>query len=655
MKAAGIALRIADFLKGYPPFEFLEPAELVELARDGRVKFHEEGEVLFTGGQPRDRYIYVVNKGRIRLVDEGEVTSRSEARLLDLRGPGDLLGLHGILNDAPYMSTAIAEADVLLYGLPRTRFLDAVERSARAKRYLAAYFSLSVAHERSPQARTTLHDVITPTTLRRGGLLEVAQPQRVAADALLTVAPATPAVVAARLLQPKRVTCVIVVDERGCPIGKLTDSDLRDRLIEGRVLAEETAGSVMMKDLAFARPDDDTGKLLVRMARAGKRFVVVTEDGTANTRAIGLVAEKDIFLQYGRFPTLLGEAMAEAPSVAALGGLRHRMESLILEFLEDRSHVPWLMEMTGVLNRAMAARITELARREMAEAGWSEPSVDHAWLIMGSGGRDELLIRSAVYHALVYDDPPQAEASDVRAYFREFGRRISEGLRRCGFLDSEPGILASRPDWCLPRSEMYARYSRMIASPAESMVYTYRDAFDFRPVVHLHPLARGLREHIDAEMKRHPDFLRYMAQDSLLNQPPRTIFQQYVIDEQGKQREELEIKHHALLPLVDAARVLALAAGEVSATATYLRFRAAADRLQGVSREQAELFREAAAAFLVLAYARARQGLLHGTNGAVIRPADVEAETRPLLKTAFRTILSTLEHLAARYDLIMRA
>ncbi len=655
MKAASIALRIADFLKGHPPFEFFDHAELVALAGDGRVKFHEGGEIIFATGRERERFIYVVKQGRVRLVDDTTVTSGGEPLLFDLRGPGELLGLNGVLNDAPYMNTAIAETDVLLYGLPRRGFLELTERSNRARRYLFAYFSLNGAPERVPAQRKTLVDSITPTTLRRGGLLEVKEPHEVAAEALLTVGTETPALEAARMLQPKRARCIIVVDEAGRPVGKLSDSDVRNRFIEGRVLANETAGTMMTTDLALARQSDDTGRLLVRMARSGKRYLVVTEDGTANTKAVGLVAERNIFLQYGRFPTLLAEAMGEAPTVPALAALRDRMESLILEYLEDRAHVPWLMEMTGVLNRAIAARLEYLARLEMAAEGWRAPNVVHAWLMMGSGGRDELLIRSAVYHALVYEDPPPAEAASTKQYFQELGSIVSNGVVHCGFHNNETGILASNPEWCLPRSAMHARYTRMIAEPLASNVYAYRDAFDFRPVVHLHPLAAGLREHINAELKLHPEFLRHMAKDSLLNQPPRTIFQQYVINEQGEQKDELAIKHHALLPLVDAARVLALAAGEVSSTATYLRFRAAAAQLEGVSRGQAELFREAAEAFLVLAYARARQGLRSGTSGAVIRPADVDAETRPLLKTAFRTILSTLEQLAARYQLTMRA
>lgn len=652
MNTATIALRIADFLKKYPPFEFLSEDDLVELASAGRVKFHEVDEVIFTAGQPRNQFIYVVSQGRVRVVG----SSSGKQQLVDLRGPGEIIGLQGLICDSPYFDTGIAETDVLLYALPRIALAHLIERAPRAKRYLAAYFSLSASVGRQASAVTLDSErSIIPVTLRKGGLLEVAEPQNVARESLITVPGSMPGLQAAKCIDSKRVPCVVVVDDHGCPIGKLTDADLRERFIEGRVLAQETAATLMHTDLAFAKPWDDTGKLLVRMTRAGKRFLIVTEDGTAATPALGLVTERNFFLQYGRFPTLLGEAMSEAPSVAALSSMRNRMEALILEFMDGREHVAWLMEMTGVLNRTLTARILRLTEDAMSLEGWVMPSVPFTWLMMGSGGRDELLIRSAVYHALMYADPAPQDEVETGRYFREFARRAADGIRQCGFLDSPQGILASRPEWCLPESAMRARYSRMISNPVENMVYTYRDAFDFRPIVHRHPLAVALREHIHGELGKHPEFLRHMAKDSLLNQPPRTLFKNYVVDEQGEQKEELEIKHHALLPLVDTARVLALATRELTTTSTFKRLRDAVRFLDDLSPSQATLLGEAAQAFLVLAYARTQQGLLNGTDGAIIRPADLDAETRPFLKTAFRTVLGSLELLAKRYNLEMRS
>lgn len=646
MKAASIALRMADFLKRYPPFEFLEEDDLVELAGAGRVKLHEVDEVIFTNGQPRDRFTYIINQGRVRVTGE----KNGQADLVDLRGPGEIIGLNGLVSDEPYLNTGIAETDVLLYALPRAKFSELIQKSRKAQRYLAAYFSLHASYD-GPWQRSPSE---MPTTLRRGGLLEVEEPQAMAADCLVTVAAQSPGMEAAKALRSNRINCVVVVNDLGWPLGYIADSVLRERFLEGRVLAHEPAASLMCPEIITAKPTDDTGKFLVRLTRSGERYLVVTEDGTERSRALGLVSERNIFLQYGRFPTVLGETMAEAKSFDELRALRDRCETLILEFLENRELIPWLMEITGVLNRALTARVLGLAAAAMAADGWEKPTVEYSWLMMGSGGRDELLIRSAVYHALMYEDPSPFDAEKTQSYFRELGRRATDGIRECGFLDSEQGILASEPDWCLSRTGMFNRFSRMISDPVQNMVYTFRDAFDFRPVEYHCPLALSLRVHINTMLSAYPNFLRHMAKDSLLNQPPRTLFQQYVVDEKGMQKEELEIKHHALLPLVDAARVLALATSEISTTSTYMRFRHSVLALSNFSESDQALVNEAAEAFLVLAFARTGQGLKSGTNGAVIRPADLDPEIRPLLKTAFRTILSILEMIALRYDLELR-
>lgn len=652
MKAISIALRVADFLKRYPPFEFIGEGDLLELAAGGRVKFHEEGEVLFSHGQPRDQFVYVISSGRVRIVEE---TAEGE-NLIDLRGAGDLLGLQGVLTDGPFIHTGISETDVLLYALPRAEFAALTETSPAAQRYLAAYFSLNptYGHRAERALGGKPGGAEGSVTLRKGGLDEIDQPQRVAGETLIALPPETPAREAAERLQSKRVECVIVVDEAGRPLGKLTDADLRDRFIEGRALSKATLGDLMFRDLALAKPTDTTGKLLVRLTRSGKRYLVVTADGSWDSQVIGLVTERSIFLQYGRFPTLLGEAMTEAPDFLALQLMRDRVEALILEFLDDRSQIPWLMEMTGVLNRRLAQRVLDLVEAQMQAEGQEKPHLAYAWLMMGSGGRDELLIRSALYHALIYEDPTADRAEPAERYFRELGKRASDALRQCGFQESPQGVLARNPEWCLPQSRMHARFSAMIAHPLEENVYDARDAFDFRPVQHRSPLAQALREHIGAEIRRHPEFIEEMARDSLLNQPPRTIFQDHVVDIQGGQNEQLEIKSHAMRPLVDTARVLSLAAGNVSTTATTKRLRAEADRLEPGDPVTAALLREAAEAYVVAAFARTTRGLLAGTDGAVIHPANLDSETRALLKTSFRTILNALEYLASRYNVALR-
>jgi len=289
----------------------------------------------------------------------------------------------------------------------------------------------------------------------------------------------------------------------------------------------------------------------------------------------------------------------------------------------------------------------------MEEEGFVLPKTEFCWLMMGSGGRDELLIRSAVYHALVYEDPQPENVEEVTRFFRQLANRVGQAIRLCGFLESPQNVLAHQPGWCLPLSAMKEKFSAFIRNPVASHVYAARDAFDFQPIrdegSHL---AEQLSRHINMELSKNPDFIRHMARDSLLNQPPRTIFSGYVVDQEGMRTDELAIKRHALLPLVDVARVLTLESGSHQPTATYKRLDQASQREQDP--ELKNLLHEASEGFLVSQFARISQGLRSGTDGAVIHPAELEPESRTLLITTFRTILGILEATAKRFDLKWR-
>ena len=102
------------------------------------------------------------------------------------------------------------------------------------------------------------------------------------------------------------------------------------------------------------------------------------------------------------------------------------------------------------------------------------------------------------------------------------------------------------------------------------------------------------------------------------------------------------------------AGALTLEAGSHRPTATFKRLDAAAQRA-GNGAPMHDLLHEASQGFLVAQYARISQGLRSGTDGAVIHPAELDAETRTLLITTFRTILGIFEATSERFNLNWRA
>jgi CBS domain-containing protein len=140
LKTASIAYRVADFMRRYPPFQYLIEDELLKLVGGGRVIFHEADELVFEQGRKRSKYVYVIQQGTVRLLDvkpEGET-------LHDVRSEGDLLGVGRYLGIDEHIYTARTETDVILYALPADLFWTLIKRHPRASRFLAAYFSSAI-------------------------------------------------------------------------------------------------------------------------------------------------------------------------------------------------------------------------------------------------------------------------------------------------------------------------------------------------------------------------------------------------------------------------------------------------------------------------------------------------------------------------------
>jgi CBS domain-containing protein len=118
----------------------------------------------------------------------------------------------------------------------------------------------------------------------------------------------------------------------------------------------------------------------------------------------------------------------------------------------------------------------------------------------------------------------------------------------------------------------------VVRDPILNSIYVGREFFDFHVVCGDPAPGLELKEIILAELKRNEAFIPVLANDTLANLPPLTFFQGFVIEADGARKQALDLEKTVLNPIVDAARVFALAGGEVSAANTLLRLESAARR-----------------------------------------------------------------------------
>jgi CBS domain-containing protein len=183
------------------------------------------------------------------------------------------------------------------------------------------------------------------------------------------------------------------------------------------------------------------------------------------------------------------------------------------------------------------------------------------------------------------------------------------------------------------------RYRDWIRDPILNSIYLVRTMFDFRPVAGDSEQARKLSASIAAGLKDSDIFIPVLANDTMSNVPPMTFFRGIVIELDGAESQMLDMERSALGPMADAARVFALATGNVAASNTLQRLEAASRVLP----QHEQVFRDTADAFRIVSYESAIAG-----RGQV-NPSILGKYDQRLLKTAFQSIHRFLEFTASTY------
>ncbi len=635
MKTSSISLRVADFLKSYPPFSYISYEDLVKLSGSGRVKFHEEGEHVFDMGEPRGRHFYVIQQGTVNIYGRND---KGLDELVDVRVEGDILGVYWVTEEQPYLYSAITASDTLLYALPFDKFMPLISQYQDAKRYLADYFS----GRHGPADAVSESDAQTGQWLTKSGPSETYGLSR-----YLSCSPDSPIKDVARLVASQQHQAVVVVDENDLPIGIITEADLCARVATGDISTEAPVSELMSSPVMTVNSELTTGDLLLLMLTHGLRHLCVTQDGTPNSPVVGVVAERELQLFFGRLPNSAGRQMMDAPNATALALLRDRADELLREYLETDANMPFLIEYVAQVDGLVLKRALKMAEAELVSRGLEKPDIDYCWLAMHSEGRKERLLRSSQRTAMVYADPPEESARYCRRWFLHLAEEVTGILATCGFPIDSKGRVASSTDWCQPLSVWKANFTKWVQDPVESQIITLTPFFDLRPVAGKAQLAYALRDHIRSQIKANPSFIPLLANDAMANLPPVTIFRDSVMDKAGVLWTCIDTKVHILYPLVDVARVYALELNEESATNTIDRYKRAAAHFP----ESAELFEAAAEAARVGLAIQSLIGHRRGDTGQYIRPDELDKVDQERLKSIFRTIVKLLDHTAAHFKL----
>jgi CBS domain-containing protein len=637
MSSNSMILTVASRLGRHPPFDRLDPELLRRIASEVRIRYLERDEIVFEQGQTAKPEFYVVVKGEVAVSEHVD----GETALIDVCDDGDIFGVRALLAERKYAARTQAKDDTLLYVLPREILDELMRDEPRVAMFFAAGFAADLpqrgdANRLAAVRAARLHERAKDT----GDDVRRVDPVR----DVLTCSARTSIRHAASLMNQRNVGSILVVDEERRPIGIVTDSDLRSKVVSQARDVSALISEIMSSPVLTIDDQTTLSSLIATVMKKHVHHFAVTEDGTSSTPVVGIVSEHDILKTQGSHPTVILNEISRAKTHERLRTLRDQAEDLLRRYLQEEVGMGFLSNMITEINDALIRRAIQLALTEVAELGRTPP-VSFCWLALGSEGREEQLLRTDLDNAIVYADPAEEDAGQAQEFFLDLGVRVVDTLAEAGFSRCPGDVMASNPKWNQPLATWQRYFSDWIREPEKIAVMHTNIFFDLRPVHGDENLAHALKSHIFERIKTDRAFLTFFAQNATQNPPPLSFFRNMMVERSGEHRDAFDIKARAMVPLADAARVLIYDLGINIYGSTAERWQ----RIGKVDNTLARLSDEAAMAYEILMRIRAMEGLERGTSGRYVHIKELNKLERQTLRNTFSVVKDVQLMLTSRY------
>ncbi|MDC6364447.1 MULTISPECIES: DUF294 nucleotidyltransferase-like domain-containing protein [Flavobacteriaceae] len=629
-----ISERIADFLKKFPPFSHLSMDDLHQLSMEVTILYQEKGNFIFKHGEQPHKCFYIVHKGAVALWKEDENV------VIDICDEGDIFGLRPIMANETYKLDAKTQEESMLYAIPIDLFKPYAKENENVSDFLVESFA---SNTRNPYSAThkgqLLGDTVKFNPNNTGSRLLDVQPVEYSKN-VISVSVHTPIKTIAQNMTKKGIGAMLV-EKDNLPVGIITDKDLRNKIATGDFNTDAKAKEIMSSPVITYPPKLTVTQAQMAMMKSNISHLVLTEDGTVNTKAVGVLSKHDVMLSLGNNPAVLVKAIKRAKTVEEIKPIRKGVINLLTGYLEQNIPLSLTSKIIAELNDACIKQIVELSLQKMAK----EPPVPFAWLAMGSQGRSEQMLHTDQDNAILFDDVGASELEATRTYFLELSKYITQGLNHIGYAYCPADMMASNPKWCKSLAEYKQMTTNWIMNPGPEEVLLCTIFFDYNRSYGDKDLVENLSKYIFDTVEKYPIFLSHLAISALQNPSPTGFFRQFLVEQDGENKDSFDLKRRALMPLIDAARVLILSHNVTGISNTWERY----EKLAQLEPNNAELYLACSYASKALLKFRTRQGLLHNDSGRYISLESLNKEQKMKLKRTFKTIKEIQQLISVRF------
>lgn len=518
-----------------PGFRDLEPAVLEGLLAGATKRRLDAGDTLFEVGQPFLDEVYIVRRGEIEL-------QRPDGRL-ETAPPGYLVGLSSYLGESPYASGATARSAVELLVLSAPALREAEDREPTLFDAINRLIGTGL-RARSVSASLSGNGLTQPAASMMSTPLSTCPPDADIRGVLET-------------MLRDDVGSLVVVDADDRLHGMVTFRSIARCLSRGGVDPASEPVTNALQEVTAISGDTPLWQAQDIQEHERSKYLVVTRDD----RPVGMISQTDIAHELRAHQSGLYPPASRAQSYEELAAHYLGIDNIAALALETNRRARVAVRILSETHLAIQRRCVELTLAELDSEGHGEAPISYALIIMGSGGRREMMLDPDQDNGLIIADHPKKDAKAIDAWFAHFADRLNVNLDRVGYILCPGDIMARNPMYRKSLSAWKTQITNMSERPNEKVARWSNIVFDFNAQFGDDGLARDLRTHVNEQLQRNPGLLKFMAEDDAQGRAPLNWFNQLVTTDRPDGMEVVDVKRNGMRIVANNARILALKSG----------------------------------------------------------------------------------------------
>ncbi|MCL7929501.1 DUF294 nucleotidyltransferase-like domain-containing protein [Halomonas llamarensis] len=624
-------LEIRQHMSQFPPFDALSDELLDVIAENIEVRYFKTGSDILRLNEPVNELCYI-RSGAVEVY-------RRQGELYNRLGEGDIFGHFSLLRDHRVRFPAKAIEDTLIYFIPETVF----QRLCEKDEHFADFVELerprleSIAEEQK-KSNDMMVTRIRKLLSRYPVMVEITTTVQAAAQQM-SEAQASALLVLKRGADEPRYSFKDSEGETWQMYGIMTDSDFRTGVVAKGLDPSTPIEQVITPRLITVQSDVSIYEAMLIMLRNNVHHLPVLY----RQRPVGVVHLSDIIRYETHSGLYLVSNIFNQSSVEGLARLAPDVRAAFVRMVQEGANSQMVGSALSTIGRSYTRRLLELAEESLGA-----PPVPYCYMVNGSMARNEQTIVTDQDNALVLSDAFDPKQHDD--YFYQLAKFVSDGLDACGYTYCKGDVMATNTKWRQPLNVWKRYFHDWMANPTPEKLLHSSIFFDLDSAYGEDVYVEQLQDLIATQAPTSPLFLAALGRNALNRTPPLGVFRTFVMEQDGKHNNSINLKRRGTAPMVDLIRVHALACGSKAQNSF--------ERLQAINNTQllaSGVSDKLSYALEFLCLSRIRHQMIdlqeERNPDNNIEPENVESNERHGLKDAFQVLSNAQKFLKFRYPM----